>query len=93
MTNKGKMTMIKTTEDEKLDSFFGTKKEDAAQEAWRVSLIFTKEDEKIIREGFAALPRNYKAIRDYFREAVLEIASRDKEKGVKIKELMNGLEN
>ncbi len=91
MENKsGKMALHKGN----LDAFFGkTKKESVESDIWRVSLMLTKEDQEIIEKGFESLPRKYKAMRDYFREAMLEIAKRDIEKGQLIQQAVAKIEN
>jgi hypothetical protein len=93
MTKNNDMKLIKGINEKNLDNYFGKTKETKSEsDIWRVSLLLSKEDERAINEGFEALPRKYKAIRDYFREGMLEIAKRDKEKGDKIKELMKDLD-
>lgn len=91
MENKsGKMALHKGN----LDAFFGNaSKKTEPDNIWRVSLMLTKEDQEIIEKGFESLPRKYKAMRDYFREAMLEIAKRDIEKGHLIQRAVEKIEN
>lgn len=89
MENKtGKMKLVKP-QDNDLEAFFGkTKKEKSDADVWRVSFVFSKEDEKIIKQGMESLPRKYKSMNGYIREKMLEAAARDIQKGEEIAEIL-----
>lgn len=87
----GTMGLVKS---DALDKFFG--KDDKIQPSdeniWRVSLMFTKEEEETCRLGFEALPRKKRAMRDYQKEAILDQARKDIEKGNLLKKAMEDLD-
>ena len=78
-TKKGKMSVIKP-KDNDIDAFFGIDNKEK-KETWKVSLEFTKDEQEIIKKGLSALPREKKAMRDYQKEAILQKADKDIEKG------------
>src|SRR3990167_1892118 len=93
MENKkiGGMGLVKAS-DTALNNFFGKKETSSKDEFWRVSLMFTKEDEKICRAGFKALPRDKRAMRDYQKEAILEQARKDIARGELLQKAMEDLD-